>query len=151
MDIIWLLVSKNMQKNSKMCTERVGNLPNLVSCSQDGSVAGHHHSVLVSLAAWNQAAQSYASPPQSLQNLWSGVQTEALSLHGGTVCPGEGGSKGWWWLPSGKVTWDLALAELSRSKGAPDHLTQTVPQPGPYRTTNKLKLCHFSYFLLAPL
>ena len=85
-----IMQKKKKKKNSKMHTERVGNLPNLGSCSQDGSVGGHHHSVLVSLVAWNQAAQSYLSLPQSLQNLWSGVQTEALSLHGGTVSPREG-------------------------------------------------------------
>ena len=122
-------MQKKKKKKFKMHTERVGNLPNLVSCSQDGSVAGCHHSVLVSLVAWNQAAQSYVSLAQSLQNLWSGVQTEAPSLHGGTVHPSWRGrrSEGWWWLPSGKVTWDLTPAELSRSKGIPDHLNLDCP------------------------
>ena len=134
-----------------MCTESVGNLPNLVSCSQDGSVAGNHHSVLVLLATWNQAAQSDASLPKSLQNLWSGVQTEALSLHGGTVHHGKGGGgkvNGGFHLE--KLTWDLMpWLNLSRSKGAPGYLIQNVPWPGPYWTTNKLKWCHFSHFLLA--
>ena len=34
-----------------MHTERVENLPNLVSCSQDGLVAGCHCSVLALVAA----------------------------------------------------------------------------------------------------
>ena len=139
-------------KFPKMHTERVGNLLNLVICCQDGSVEGCDHSVLVLLAAWNQAAKSYACPPQSLQNLWSGVQTEALSLHGGIVHPGEGGGvkvDGGFHLE--KLPETLSCLNLSRSKGAPGYPIQNAPWPGPYKTTNKLKLCHFFYFLLAPL
>ena len=45
-----------------------------------------------------------------------------------------------------------ALPELSRNQtGSTDHPTQPTPWPGPYRTTNKLKLCHISNFLLALL
>ena len=35
--------------------------------------------------------------------------------------------------------------------GSTYHPTQPTSQPGPYRTTNKLKLCHISNFLLALL
>ena len=37
------------------------------------------------------------------------------------------------------------------SPGDPDYPTRPAPQLGPYRTTNKLKLCYISNFLLALL
>ena len=74
----------------------------------------------------------------------------APSLHGAAVHPGEGKGVS---VDGGCHQEKLpeTLPCLNSPGTTSDHPTWTAPGPGPYRTTNKLKLCHISNFLLALL
>ena len=134
----------------------MGNLPNLIISSQDGQ--GGKTCYLSSLGtsdAWNQASQSHDSLPILPFQICGSIGrlTMAPALPWGTVSPGEGGGEVLVgsssveeqaetapWLNSPGTRWDPEISWPS-----------PCPQLSPYRTTNKLKLCHISNFLLALL
>ena len=133
----------------------MGNLPNLIISSQDGQVAGHYLSVMGASDAWNQASESNDCLPFPLiQICWSiGGPIMTLALPWGTVSPGEGGGEE---VDGGCHLEGLleTSPQLNSPGTTPDQQISwpsLPPRPGPYRTTNKLKLCHISNFLLVLL
>ena len=133
----------------------MGNLLNLIISSQDGKVAGCYLSFLGAAGVWNQASQSHDSLPILPFQICgsTGGLTMAPALPWGTVSPGEEGGEVL--VGSSSVEQQAetlpCLNSPGTKTGSTDQPTQPAPQPGPYRTTNKLKLCHISNFLLALL
>ena len=156
---MWVLVSKYKQNKKKIeiCTQKkVGNLPNLIISSQDGQVARHvtslswaqlmleikHHKPMIAhlsclsrsvdpLVDWQQlqhCCEELSVLEREEERYWlvAALWKSRLRLHPG------------WTLQ--EPDWDPEISW----PGPP-------PNSGPYRTTNKLKLCHISNFLLAPL
>ena len=155
---MWVLVSKDMQnlkRNGDLHLKKVGNLPNLNISSQDGQVARHDLSFLGTSDAWNQASQSHDSLPILPFQICgsTGGLTMALALPWGNVGPGEGGGEALVGSSSVEEQAEtMPWLKLSRNQmGSRDLLTWPTPWLGPYRTTNKPKLCHISNFLLALL
>ena len=156
---MWVLVSKNMQKKKKfeICTPKkkqetcliwsflakMNRWQDVTSLSwvQLMLEIKHHRAMIAHLSCLSRSVDPLVDWQMALALLW------------GTVSPGEGGGEAL--VGSSSVeeqAWDHALAELSRNQmGSRDLLTQPTPWLGPYRTTNKLKLCHISNFLLALL
>ena len=146
--------AKLKKKIGDFYLKKVGNLPNLIISSQDGQVARCDLSFLGASDVWNQASQSHDIPPILPFQICgsTGGPSMALALPWGTVSPGEGGERCWLvaalWKSRLRLLPGWTLQQPDGIQRSPD---PAHPWLGPYRTTNKLKLCHISNFLLALL